>query len=486
MRRESMSFNSLGLSQSIVRVLATKGYEIPTPIQKQAIPAVLEGRDVLGAAKTGTGKTAAFALPILDLLSKGGAASSNRVRALVLTPTRELAAQVQECIQTYGKYLPPRSNVVYGGVKINPQMMKLRRGVDILVATPGRLLDLYRQNAMKFNEIEVLVLDEADRMLDMGFLPDVKKILALLPPKRQNLLFSATYSDDIRALARKMMQNPVEITVDVENSTATMVEQVVIPVDKMHKRKLLAHLIQKNKWQQVLVFTKTKRGANKVARQLQSKGIEAAAIHGEKSQGARTKALQGFKEGSFRVLVATDIVARGLDVKELPQVVNFDLPHVPEDYVHRIGRTGRAGSAGHAYSLVCVDDFKNLCQVERLIQLQVPRKEIQGFEPIDIVPDSPKLLPPKRKRPKKKKAITVPLVQEETVEKRTGSTKKRHGKAHVKPKRKVQDHNERGYSSSVSDTPRGTSIARGPGSKGGSTGGMGVPQRRKGSFFSRG
>lgn len=482
-----MSFNSLGLSQSIVRVLCNKGYEIPTPIQEQAIPAVLEGRDVLGAAKTGTGKTAAFALPMIDLLSKGNAASANCARALVLTPTRELAAQVQECIQTYGKYLPPRSNVVYGGVKINPQMMKLRRGVDILVATPGRLLDLYRQNAIKFNEIELLVLDEADRMLDMGFLPDVQKILALLPRVRQNLLFSATYSEDIRSLAKGIMRNPVEVTVDAENSTAPEVEQLVIPVDKMHKRKLLSHLIQKNKWQQVLVFTKTKRGANKVARQLHSKGIEAAAIHGEKSQGARTKALKGFKEGDFRVLVATDIVARGLDVKELPQVVNFDLPHVAEDYVHRIGRTGRAGSSGHAYSLVSVEDFKNLCQIERLIQLQIPRKEIDGFEPVEVVPPSPKLQPQKKKRPKKKKSVPVPISREAPHKDAVIKARGAHGKEHASPKRKPHDRNDRSVKKTViSEHAKGDTRGQtAPQTSRSSGGGMGVPKRRKGSFFSR-
>lgn len=491
-----MSFNSLGLSKSLLKVLKESGYETPTPIQNEAIPPILDGRDVLGAAKTGTGKTAAFTLPILEILLHGQAVKSNRVRVLILTPTRELAAQVQQCADTYGKYVPVRSNVVYGGVKINPQMMKLRRGIDILVATPGRLLDLYRQNAIKFDDLEVFVLDEADRMLDMGFISDVRKILSLLPKRRQNLLFSATFTNEIRDLAKTILHDPVEITIEAENRTATEIEQCVISVDKMHKRKVLAHLIQKYKWKQVLVFTKTKRGANKVARQLNAKNISAAAIHGEKSQGARTKALAGFKDGTFRVLVATDIVARGLDIKELPQVVNFDLPHVTEDYVHRIGRTGRAGATGHAYSLVCLDDFKNLCEIERFIQFQIPRKVIEGYEPIEELPDSPKLLPPKRKKPKKKKTVAVRV--EHMDDQSTPAPKKKRSKRSSSEVDRNTQRNKRGRESGSALNPvlnkpmksfagsykkvagdgQQSTVKRG-------TGGLGTPKRSKNvrSFF---
>ncbi len=376
-----MSFDSLGLSAPILQAVAEQGYTEPSPIQAQAIPAVIEGKDVMAAAQTGTGKTAGFTLPLLQILSNGDRAQANQVRALVLTPTRELAAQVGESVALYGKNLPLRSTVVFGGVKINPQMMKLRKGVDVLVATPGRLLDLFNQNAFNFKRLEVLVLDEADRMLDMGFIHDIKKIIALLPKDRQNLMFSATFSDDIRKLAKGLVNNPVEISVSPRNTTVKAVEQWVYPADKSKKSALLCKLIKDNKWQQVLVFSKTKHGANRLTKQLETQGITAAAIHGNKGQGARTRALADFKSGGVRVLVATDIAARGLDIDLLPQVVNFDLPNVPEDYVHRIGRTGRAGASGQAVSLVCSEELKLLSDIERLIGELLPRKEIDGFKP---------------------------------------------------------------------------------------------------------
>ena len=383
-----MNFSSLGLSTPILDAVAEQGYEIPTPIQAQSIPAVLEGKDVMGAAQTGTGKTAGFTLPILEILSKGQPAQANQARALILTPTRELAAQVGESVATYGKNLPLRSAVVFGGVKINPQMIKLRRGVDVLVATPGRLLDLYNQNAVRFKNLEVLVLDEADRMLDMGFIHDIRKILNLLPKQRQNLLFSATFSKDIRNLATGLVNDPVEISVSPRNTTVESVDQWICPVDKKQKAALLIQLIQDNSWQRVLVFSRTKHGANKLVRQLESVGINAAPIHGNKSQAARTKALSDFKGGKIRILVATDIAARGLDIEQLPQVVNFDLPNVPEDYIHRIGRTGRAGATGQAVSLVSADEFQQLSDIERLIKQLLPRKLIDGFEPVHSLPES--------------------------------------------------------------------------------------------------
>ncbi|MGI9294250.1 MAG: DEAD/DEAH box helicase, partial [Pseudomonadales bacterium] len=377
-----MSFASLGLSDPILEAVAQQGYKTPTPIQTQSIPAIIAGKDVMAAAQTGTGKTAGFTLPILHLLSQGERAHANQVRALVLTPTRELAAQVGQSVATYGAHLPLRSAVVFGGVKINPQMMKLRKGVDVLMATPGRLLDLYNQRAVKFKQLQVLVLDEADRMLDMGFIHDIRKILALLPKQRQNLMFSATFSEEIRKLAKGMVNNPVEISVSPRNTTVESVEHWICPVDKNKKSALLTHLIHDNQWEQVLVFSRTKHGANRLTRHLEGQGINAAAIHGNKSQSARTKALVDFKNGSTRVLVATDIAARGLDIDQLPQVVNFDLPNVPEDYVHRIGRTGRAGSSGQAVSLVCADEFKQLSDIERLIKQLLPRKLIDDFEPV--------------------------------------------------------------------------------------------------------
>jgi len=378
----------MGLSAPLLKAVADKGYNTPSPIQAQAIPAVIEGRDVMAAAQTGTGKTAGFTLPLLDRLSKGRHAGANQVRALVLTPTRELAAQVEESVATYGKYLSLRSTVVFGGVKINPQMKILRNGVDILVATPGRLLDLYNQNAIKFNQLEVLILDEADRMLDMGFIHDIRKILALLPRQRQNLMFSATFSNQIRNLAKGLVNNPVEISVSQHNITVDAIDQMICPVDKNKKTALLIKLIRDNKWDQVLVFTKTKHGANRLTRQLGKKDINAVAIHGNKSQAARTRALAGFKRGSIQILVATDIAARGLDIEQLPQVVNFELPHVPHDYVHRIGRTGRAGAKGQAVSLVCDDELKMLTAIERLIKQVIPRKMIEGVEQLHRVAES--------------------------------------------------------------------------------------------------
>lgn len=397
-----MSFTSLGLSDPLLKAVAEQGYDKPSPIQAQAIPAVIDGSDVMAAAQTGTGKTAGFTLPLLQRLSTGQRVQGNQVRALVLTPTRELAAQVAASVETYGKYLPLTSTVVFGGVKINPQMMKLRQGADVLVATPGRLLDLYNQNAVKFNKLEILVLDEADRMLDMGFIHDIRKILNLLPKQRQNLMFSATFSDDIRSLAKGIVNHPVEISVTPRNAAAPTVEQLIHPVDKNKKSALLTRLILDNQWEQVLVFSRTKHGANKLTRQLESAGISAAAIHGNKSQGARTKALADFKRSKVKILVATDIAARGLDIDQLPQVVNFDLPNVAEDYVHRIGRTGRAGASGHAVSLVCADEFKQLADIERLIQKPISRETIAGFEPsAELAESRSHQRPPKKNRPKK-------------------------------------------------------------------------------------
>lgn len=383
-----MSFNELGLAEPLLRAIQDQGYETPSPIQLRAIPAVLQGRDLLASAQTGTGKTAGFTLPILHQLISKPRAAANHALVLILTPTRELAAQIQESILQYGKYLPTRSAVVYGGVKINPQMMMLRSGVEILVATPGRLLDLFQQNAVRFNQIETLVLDEADRMLDMGFIHDIKKILSKLPAKRQNLLFSATFTDEIRQLAKSFIHDAVEIDVAPRNTTATLVTQKIHPVDKARKAELLSHLIRHHQWPQALVFSRTKHGANKLVKQLAQDNILAMAIHGNKSQAQRMKALSEFKEGKFPVLVATDIAARGIDIDSLPLVINFDLPQVAEDYVHRIGRTGRAGAGGQAVSLVCADEFKQLQAIETLIKRQLPRVVIDDYEPRHTVPAS--------------------------------------------------------------------------------------------------
>ncbi|MDH5766454.1 MAG: DEAD/DEAH box helicase [Gammaproteobacteria bacterium] len=386
-----MSFESLGLRAELIRAVSEKGYSEPTKIQQQAIPPVLEGRDLMGGAQTGTGKTAGFTLPLLHRLMSSRKEGSDRryIRALILTPTRELAAQVADSVETYGQYLPLTSSVVFGGVKINPQIQKLRKGVDVLVATPGRLLDHVNQKTVDLSRLEILVLDEADRMLDMGFIRDIRRVLALLPKQKQTLFFSATFSTDIKKLANELLHTPALIEVAQQNSTAERISQIVHPVDKTRKRELLSYLIGSNNWQQVLVFNRTKHGADRLAKQLSSDGISAAAIHGNKSQGARTRALADFKMGKVRVLVATDIAARGLDIDQLPHVVNFELPNVAEDYVHRIGRTGRAGNEGEAMSLVCIDEIKLLKDIERLIKREISSEIIPGYEPDASIKASP-------------------------------------------------------------------------------------------------
>ncbi|MFC3094517.1 DEAD/DEAH box helicase [Alteromonas sediminis] len=396
------TFESLGLCEPLLTALKKNHYQHPTPIQEQAIPAVLAGRDIMAAAQTGTGKTAAFTLPVLHRLQQQKIkARSNQVRTLIITPTRELASQIFDNVMKYGDALPFNYNVVFGGVKINPQMMKLRRGTDILIATPGRLLDLYKQNAVKFDQLDTLILDEADRMLDMGFIHDIKRILAILPKKRQNLLFSATFSDDIRALAKNLVNDPAEITVTPPNSTVERIEQCLYEVNKADKTKLLIHLIKSNHYSQVLVFSRTKHGANKLTTKLIKQGIPAAAIHGNKSQNVRTRALADFKDNSIQVLVATDIAARGIDIAQLPFVINFDLPNVAEDYVHRIGRTGRAGKSGLAISLVCNEESKQLSDIEKLIKLAIPRRAEEGFSVSKSLPVTD--LTGKVKKPKKPK-----------------------------------------------------------------------------------
>ncbi|MCX5870012.1 MAG: DEAD/DEAH box helicase [Deltaproteobacteria bacterium] len=401
-----MSFASLGLSEALLRAIDEAGYATPTPIQLKAIPAVLSGRDVMAAAQTGTGKTAGFVLPLLQRLAGGPKVKANHIRALVLTPTRELAVQVEQSVATYGKYLALKTGVVYGGVKINPQMMKLRGGVDVLVATPGRLLDLFNQNAVQFAQVETLVLDEADRMLDMGFIGDIRKILALLPPRRQNLLFSATFSSDIRKLTEGLLRNPVLIEVSPRNTAAKSVKQWVYEVDKGKKPALLSYLVRNKGWEQVLVFVRTRNGADSLAGRLGNDGITTAVIHGDKSQGERARALADFKAGKIRVLVATDIAARGLDISELPHVINFDLPKVPEDYIHRIGRTGRAGSTGEGISLVSADEVQLLAAIETLISQTLVREVVHGFIPNHNVPLT-RQLKVRPKRPKKPKTEQV-------------------------------------------------------------------------------
>ncbi len=377
-----MSFESLGLRSELLRAVTEKGYTNPTPIQLQAIPAVLDGHDVLGGAQTGTGKTAGFTLPMLHrlMLTSKKKKAQRSVRALVLVPTRELAAQVGDSINDYGKYLSLNYLTVFGGVKINPQIKQLSKGVDILVATPGRLLDHISQNTIDLSALEILVLDEADRMLDMGFIRDIRRILALVPENKQTLFFSATFSSEIRKLADQLLQSPVLVEVARKNTTAKSIQQVVHLVEKTRKRELLSYLIGSNNWQQVLVFSRTKHGADRLSKQLSSDGISSASIHGNKSQGARTRALADFKSKKIRVLVATDIAARGINVDQLPHVVNFDLPSAAEDYVHRIGRTGRAGNEGEAMSLVCGDELKILKEIQKLIKFEIPRKVIPGYE----------------------------------------------------------------------------------------------------------
>ncbi|HEU4571156.1 MAG TPA: DEAD/DEAH box helicase [Candidatus Limnocylindrales bacterium] len=380
-----MTFDTLGLSADLVRTVDEEGYEQPTPVQAQAIPLVLEGRDVLAAAQTGTGKTAAFTLPILDRLrvhaNTSFSPARHPVRALILVPTRELAMQVDESVRTYGRTVPLRSTVVYGGVAMEPQIKALRDGVEILVATPGRLLDLVGQRVANLGQVEILVLDEADRMLDMGFLPDIQRIIQLLPARRQNLMFSATFSDEIRRLSRTILRDPLEVEVAPRNTAAEAVEQLVYPVDRDRKEELLAHLIRKYDWGQVLVFTRTKIGATRLASWLDRKGLNAVAIHSDRTQPERTRALEEFKTGEIRVLVATDVAARGLDIEDLPHVVNFELPWNPQDYIHRIGRTGRAGATGQAVSLVCIDEADLLRGVQRLLKRAIPWTVEDGFVP---------------------------------------------------------------------------------------------------------
>ena len=377
-----MSFKTLGLRAELLRAVSEKGYTTPSPIQLQAIPPILNGKDIMGGAQTGTGKTAGFTLPLLqNLMSSGKQQKGRAIRALVLTPTRELAAQVGESVEMYGKHLPLKSTVIFGGVSINPQIKKLRNGIDILVATPGRLLDHVSQNTVDLSKLEILVLDEADRMLDMGFIHDIRKVLARVPKQKQTLLFSATFSADIKKLANGLLNSPTLVEVARLNTATETVTQVVHPVDKKRKRELLSFLIGSNNWKQVLVFNRTKHGANRLAEQLTTDGINSAAIHGNKSQSARTKALADFKSGKIRVLVATDIAARGIDIDQLPHVVNFELPNVAEDYVHRIGRTGRAGKEGEAMSLVCIDEHKLLKDIERLMKREIPSVVIDGYEP---------------------------------------------------------------------------------------------------------
>ena len=376
-----MSFNSLGLSDALLKAISKKGYTTPSPIQQKAIPPILEGKDVLASAQTGTGKTAGFTLPILQILSQGKHLSHRPIRALILTPTRELAAQIYDNIQEYGEFLDLRSAVIFGGVNQNPQTAQIRRGLDILVATPGRLIDLQNQGLVSLSKVEILVLDEADRMLDMGFLRDIERLIKLLPSKRQNLLFSATFSKDIKKLAMGILHHPVQVEATPENTTVDAIIQKIYPCAKEKKTELIIKLITEGNWKQILVFTRTKQGANKLTEAMISSGIKAAAIHGNKGQGARTKALAGFKDGSLTALVATDIAARGLDIPLLPHVVNFELPNIPEDYVHRIGRTGRAGASGEAISLFSPDETVFLRDIEKLVGLKLPKENIKGFEP---------------------------------------------------------------------------------------------------------
>ncbi len=377
-----MSFNNLGLSAPLLKAIKEQGYTKPTPIQEQAIPVILQRKDILAGAQTGTGKTAGFTLPMLELLTRAKPTKGkHQVKALILTPTRELAAQVGESVAVYGKHLPYKSIVIFGGVKINPQIAALRRGVDIVIATPGRLLDHVSQKTIDLSHINFFILDEADRMLDMGFINDIKKVLAIIPKQRQNLLFSATYSDEIKKLSDRLLNSPTLIEVAKRNMASETVKQVVYPVDKVRKRELITHLIVEGKWKQVLIFTRTKHGANRLCAQLEKDGITSAAIHGNKSQNARTRALSGFKQGEVRVLVATDIAARGIDIDQLPHVVNYELPNVSEDYVHRIGRTGRAGNQGEAISLVCIDEHEYLASIEKLIKKDIPKVWLKGFKP---------------------------------------------------------------------------------------------------------
>lgn len=399
-----MSFDQLGLTEGLLKAVAEQGYTMPTPVQQQAIPLILEGRDVLAGAQTGTGKTAGFTLPLLQRLTAdpSQARKPRPVRALILAPTRELAVQVHESVKTYGKYLPLYAEAIYGGVNINAQIRNLRRGCDVIIATPGRLIDHVLQKNVDLSRVEILVLDEADRMLDMGFMPDIRKILSWLPEARQNLLFSATYSNEIKTLAASVLRDPVEVEVARQNATADTISERVYGINREYKRELLSYLVGSGNWKQVLVFVRTKHGADRLEKQLQQDGIRAGALHGDKTQGARNKVLEYFKTGKIAVLVATDIAARGLDIEQLPHVVNFDLPQVAEDYVHRIGRTGRAGSSGEALSLVCPEEAYLLAEIEKLLKRQIPRVADTGYEPVSLkVLDMPKKSAPNKNTGKK-------------------------------------------------------------------------------------
>jgi ATP-dependent RNA helicase RhlE len=399
-----MSFDSLGLSEPLLKAVAEQGYEKPTPVQQQAIPLILEGLDVLAGAQTGTGKTASFTLPLLQRLIENPDLHQKprEVKALILTPTRELAIQVFDSVKTYGKHLPLHAEAVYGGVSISGQIRSLRRGCDIIVATPGRLIDHVQQKNIDLSRLNILVLDEADRMLDMGFMPDIRKILSFLPKKRQNLLFSATCPSEIKSLANQLLQNPAEVEVARQNATAANISEWIYAIKKETKRELLSYLIGNGRWQQVLVFVRTKHGADRLEKQLIKDGIRTAALHGDKSQGARSRALDAFKNGGVAVLVATDIAARGLDIEELPHVVNFDLPQVAEDYIHRIGRTGRAGMAGEAISLVCPEEAYLLEAIEKLLKREIPRVADTGYEPVSLkAMDAPKKSAPANPNGKK-------------------------------------------------------------------------------------
>lgn len=430
-----MTFLNLGLSEPLLNALQDQGYDTPTPIQEQAIPVILQGQDLLASAQTGTGKTAGFTLPILQRLADAPKAKSNHIKVLILAPTRELAAQIHQSVIDYGRYLNVRSGVVFGGVKINPQMIKLRAGLEILVATPGRLLDLFSQRAVRFDEVNTLILDEADRMLDMGFIHDIKKIISLLPRARQTLLFSATFTQDIRTLAKLFLTKPIEISVTPKNIAATTVLQKIHPVDKGRKADLLSHLIRQEGWDQALVFSRTKHGANKLVKHLALDGIDAVAIHGNKSQSQRTKALADFKQGKVRILVATDIAARGIDIDQLPMVVNVDLPQVAEDYIHRIGRTGRAGAAGHAISLVSADEIYQLRDIEKLVKQPLQREEIEDFFPTHALPSS-----------------TTPNTPSRSS---SGNNAKKHKIcSSTKPQDKKQSHHRRGSGRGQSSRPK--------------------------------
>ena len=478
----TLQFNALGLSEPILRAIQETGYTHPTPIQAKAIPLVLNGGDLLAGAQTGTGKTAGFTLPILHLLSQKPRINPNkgRPRCLMLTPTRELAAQIEESVSVYGKHLPLTSTVIFGGVNINPQISRLKKPLDILVATPGRLLDHAGQNTIDLSGVEILVLDEADRMLDMGFIRDIKKILALLPKQRQNLLFSATFSDEIKALADGLLHNPGFVEVARRNTASELVTQTVHMVPQSQKRELVSHLVQQNHWQQVLIFTRTKHGANRLAEKLEKDGISAAAIHGNKSQNARTKALADFKAGSIRVLVATDIAARGLDIDQLPQVVNFELPNVPEDYVHRIGRTGRAGSSGAAVSLVDREEIKLLKDIEKLIKREIPKVPVEGFTPsANPEPEAPRASRPQHAQKRKPQHGQSAKANSQSVSTQTTNANSKQQKKPSKPMSEAARHQAMPQSALFSPPPGNRSRPHGSGfNNGGRTGGHTGSQHR--------